>query len=210
MHPPTSLLVILPLSHILFSDICPVHSTHATLHILTPLSLEVISRRVVIHLPVSVLHIIFKITFKHTPTLESDFSFALFFTLKPLSFVSCVIDHVFTEAMSQPVFYLSFISTSIWPFVVAFSCDSIISKLSFINYAVGPNKNSFSVQESIIKFSLVFVAVLEGHFGWTIQTFTVNLAVLRRSGYLSLPILIEDLCELDREHHSIAHFFYKL
>jgi hypothetical protein len=145
VHTPAFLLIILPLSHVLLSDISPVHSAHPTLHILTPLSLEVISRRVVIHFSVSVLHVIFEVTFENTPTLESDFAFALFFALKPLPFVSCIINCVFTEAMPQTIFYLTLICTSVRPFIVAFSCDSIICKLSFINYAVGPDKNSFSM-----------------------------------------------------------------
>jgi len=145
MHTPTFLLIIFPLSDIFLSDICPIHSSHSTFHILLPFSLEVISRRIVIHFSISMLQVIFEITFKDTATLESYLTFTLFLTLKPFTLISCVIDHIFTKSVSQSIFYFSIVGTSIWPLVSTFACDSIIGKLSVINDTVCPDENSFSM-----------------------------------------------------------------
>ena len=210
MHAPTFLLIIFPLSHIFLSDICPIHSSHSTFYILFPFSLEVISRRIVVHFSISMFHVIFKITFKDTPTLESYLTFALLLTLKPFTFISRIIDHVFTKSVPQSIFDFSFVGTSIWPLVSTFACDSIISELSIVNDTISPHKNSSSVQKSVIKLPFVFIPVLEGNFCRTIEALTVDFAVLGGSGDLSFPILVEYLCELDGEHHAIAHFSLKL
>jgi hypothetical protein len=178
MHTPTFLLIIFPLSNIFLSDISPIHCSHSTFHILFPFSLEVISRRIVVHFSISIFHIIFEITFKDTTAFESYLTFALLLTLKPFTFISCIIDHIFTESMPQSIFYFSIVGTSIWPLVSTFACDSIISKLSVINDTICPYENSFSVQKSVVKLSFIFIPVLEGNLSWAIETLTIDFAVL--------------------------------
>jgi hypothetical protein len=65
MNTPAFLLVVFPISHILLSDICPVHSAHATLYIFPPFSFEVVAGRVVVHFAISVFHIVLEVALKY-------------------------------------------------------------------------------------------------------------------------------------------------
>lgn len=129
----------------------------------------------------------------------------MFLALQPLAFVGGVIDAVLPCSMSESIFHLSFVGAAIRPLVGALSGDTIIGELSLIDYAIGPDELPLSVKESIVEISLVPIAVLEGDLAWTVEALPVDLAVLRTGGDLALPVVVEDLGELDGQHHSVVH-----
>lgn len=146
MNTPSLLLVIFPISNIFFSDIRPVHCPHSTFYIGSPFPLKKITRRIVIHFPVTVLHIILEVTLEDTSTFKDDFSFALLFSINPISLIRSFINCILSVSMPKPVFDLALISTSIWPFVKAFSSDTIICKFSSVYNSISPSKSSLSAQ----------------------------------------------------------------
>ena len=207
MDTPSFLLIIFPISYILLPDVSPVHSPHSALDIFLPLSFEIVAWRIVIHLSVSVFHIVFEIPLKYTSALEYDFSFALFFTIDPVTFVSCLIDCIFPNSVSESVLDFPLITAAVGPVVVTFASDTIISELSRVCDTIDPCKFTLSAEETVKKVTLVGVAVFEGYFSGSVETFTVYFAVLGGGGDLTLPWLVEDFCEFDGEHHFVAHCF---
>lgn len=60
MHSPSFLMVILPFSDIFFTNICPVHCPFALLFVVFPFPFKVISRRVVVHLSITLFEVVSK------------------------------------------------------------------------------------------------------------------------------------------------------
>ena len=197
MNPPTFLLIIFPISNIFLTNVSPVHSSHSWFHVFFPLSFKVISRWIVVHLSVAMFHIIFEITFENTSTLEDYFPFALFFTLNPISFISSVIYNIFSDPMSQTIFYLTFIAAAIRPFVWTFTCNAIISELTRINNSICPCEGSLPAQKSIKKVAFVGIAIFEGNFAVSIETFSIDFAILWWGGYFAFPIFVQYFGEFD-------------
>jgi hypothetical protein len=123
-------------------------------------------------------HVVLEVTFKDTSTFEYDFSLAFFLALDPVTLISCIINYIFAYSMSEPIFDLSFIVAAIWPFVVSFACDAIISELSRIHYTVSPCEGTLPIEKSIKKVSVVSVTIFEGDFPRSIETFSIDLAIL--------------------------------
>lgn len=107
--------------------------------------------------------------------------------------------------MPQSILYLPFVVAAVRPFVCPFTCYPIISKLSLVNNSICPNEPSLAIEQPIVKLSFVSISILEGNFSWPIQALSIDLAILRTGGDLPFPILVEDLGELNGEHHAIIH-----
>jgi hypothetical protein len=76
--------------------------------------------------------------------------------------------------------------------IFTLSSDAIVIKLTFIDDAIGPNKLPQPIKQAIKEVALVAIAIFEGDLSGSIEALAIDLAVLRRGGYLSLPVLIED------------------
>ena len=145
MHTPPLLLIVLPISYIFLTNISPIHCPQYRFNILFPLTLKVISWRIIVHFSISFFHIILKATFKDTSTLEDNLPFTFFFPLNPLSFICCIIYGIFAIAMPKTILYLSLITASIWPFIYTLSCNSIICKFSIVYNTICPYKFTFAI-----------------------------------------------------------------
>ncbi len=153
----------MPLPKIFFSEICPIHCSLTLFHIIFPIPFKIVARWIVVHFSIAVFQVIFKTSFKNTSTFENYFAFSFFFSLFPLSFVSCIINSINTIAMSEPILNLSFINTTIWPFIDPFTSYPVISKLAFIYDAIGPSKFTFAIEQSIIKISIISIPIFKRH-----------------------------------------------
>jgi hypothetical protein len=129
----------------------------------------------------------------------------VFLALQPLALVSGVIDAVLPCSVSESVLHFSLIGAAIRPLVGTLSGNAIIGELSLIDYAIGPDELPLPIQQSIVEISLVPIAVLEGDLAWPVEALPIDLAVLRTGGDLALPIVVEDLGELDGQHHPVIH-----
>ena len=205
MNTPPLLLIIFPVSNIFLSNIAPVHGSHSTLNILSPFSFKIVSRWIVIHLSITMFHVIFEITFKNASTLKNNLTFSFFLAFNPITLISCIIDIVFPNTMTKTILYFALIIASIWPFISPLSSDTIISKLSLINNSIGPSECAFSAQQSIEEVPLISISIFKGNFSRSIETLTINFAILRRGSNFSLPFFVEYFCQLDWQHHAIAH-----
>ena len=190
MNTPTFLLIFLPISNIFLPDISPIHGAHPTLNILLPLSLEIVPRRIVVHLPIPMFHIIFEISLKDAATFKDDLPFPLFLALHPVSFIGSIIHHILSNSMPEPILHLSLICTVIRPFICPLPRDTIVGKLARINNSIGPSEDTFTTEKAIEKVPLVSISIFEGNFTRSIKTFPIDLTILRRCRYFSFPVLI--------------------
>ena len=92
------------------------------------------------------LHIVFELTLENTTTFEDNLSLTLFLTLDPLSLISSLIDCVLSVTVSEAIFDLTFVATTIRPFIVTFPCDTVVSELSFVDYTVCPGESAFTAE----------------------------------------------------------------
>lgn len=129
----------------------------------------------------------------------------MFLALQPLAFVGGVIDAVLACSVPESVLHFSLIRAAIRPLVGPLSGDAIIGELSLIDYAIGPDELPLAVEQPIVEISLVSIAVLEGDLPWAVEALPVDLAVLRTGRDLALPVIVEDLGELDGQHHPVVH-----
>lgn len=129
----------------------------------------------------------------------------MFLALQPLAFVGGVVDAVLPCPVPEPVLHFSLIGAAIGPLVGSLSRNAIIGEFSLIDYAVGPDELPLAIEQSIVEFSLVSISVLEGDLAWSVETLPVDLTVLRASGDLALPVVVENLGELDGQHHAVVH-----
>ena len=205
VNSPPLLLVVLPVADVLFPDVGPVHGAHAALHVGLPVAFEVVTRGVVVHLAVAVLHVVLEAALKDASALELDLALPRLLPLSPLPLIGCVVDAVPPHSMSQSVPYLPVVATAVGPAVVPPPRDAVVSELSLVYDAVGPGEFALPVEQPVVKVAFVLVAVLECHFSWPVEALPVYFAVLGRGRYLPLPVLVEDLGELDRQHHAAIH-----
>lgn len=198
MDAPSFLLVVTPIANIFLTDVRPVHRAHAALLILLPLALEKIARGVVVHLTVALLHIILEVALEDGSALEHDLSLPVFLALQPLALVGGVIDAVLACSVSESVLHFSLIGAAIRPLVGSLSRDAVICELSLVDNPIGPDELALPIQQSIVEISLIPISILEGDLSRSVEALAVDLAVLRTGGDLTLPVIIEDLGELDR------------
>lgn len=140
------LIIFVPLAKIFFSEICPIHCSLPFFHIILPISFKIITRRIVIHLTITIFEIIFKASFKYASTFENYFTFSFFFSLFPLSFIGCIINFINTISMPEPILNLSLINATIGPSIHPFTSYSVISKLTFIYDTIGPCKFTLPIE----------------------------------------------------------------
>lgn len=197
MDTPSMLVVVVPFPEIFLSQICPIHGSLPFFHIILPIALEIVTRWIIVHLALTVFKIILKISFKNASTLKNYFSFALFFSFLPFTFICRIIDLINTISVPEPIFYFSFINASIRPLIYSLASDSIISKLPFIHDSIGPSKFPSSIEKAIIKISFIAITVFKCNWSLAIQAFPINLWVLWRYWYSSLPIRVENFRQLD-------------
>lgn len=98
--------------------------------------------------------------------------------------------------MPQAISDLALIETAIWPPVEAMSSDPVVSKLSLILYAVLPIELAVAMEQAIVELTNILVSILKGNLSGAIQTFSINLRILRGHRDLSLPFLVENLGQL--------------
>jgi len=130
-------------------------------HVILPVALEVVARRIVVHFAKTMFEIIFKVALKYAATFKTYFSFSFLFAFLPLSLIGGIINFIDPGPMSQPIFYIALINTSIWPFIYTPSGYSVILKLSLINDTVCPCKFAFAMQKTIVKTAFIFITIFE-------------------------------------------------
>lgn len=144
MYSPSFLLIIFPIAYVFLPDISPVHGTHAGFDITPPLSFKIISRRIIVHFSIPMLHIVFEVTLKDTAAFEDNLSLSLFFPIDPVPFISGLVYSILSKSMPESIFNFSFIAATVWPFVATLSCDAIIFELPTISNTVGPSKGALT------------------------------------------------------------------
>ena len=190
MNTPAFLLIIFPISNIFFPNIGPVHCAHPALNILLPFSLEIVARRIVVHLPVPMFHIIFEISLKDAATFKDDLPFPLLLALHPVSLIRSIIHNILSNPMPEAILHLSLVCTVIRPFICPLPRDTVVGKFTRIDNSIGPSEDAFTTEQAVEKVPLVSISIFKGNFAGSIKTFPVDLAILRRGRYFSLPVLV--------------------